>query len=310
MEPAFPDWRPDSRAMNDSASADAGTTEREWVRSSSADWADPLSGRVPYVELKLEHPGLDPTGYGESFFPDAVPYALDGAHRVFYWRPTLDAATDGPASAAGFCATTDTLLTVTDGDPDALDLVSRRDGGTAVVVDGTVGGESTTALLARYSAPTVRIRELSASRLALLADGEEYAVSAGTRRRVPLSERTADRADGDGDAVSVTPELVVRFPGERELHHPAPGAGYRLFPSFGLDLDAVPNPLPIPTANGEVDHAALATSLGVDLSARPYPERVLWQALAYTAFDPHAPTVPRLTQFPDGSLGLESDATE
>lgn len=40
------------------------------------------------------------------------------------------------------------------------------------------------------------------------------------------------------------------------------------------------------------------------------PERVLWQALAYTAFDPHAPTVPRLTQFPDGSLGLKSAATE
>lgn len=66
-------------------------------------------------------------------------------------------------------------------------------------------------------------------------------------------------------------------------------------------------PLAVPTANGELDHEALAASLGVDLSARPYPERVLWQAFAYTAFDPHADSVPELWQFPTGHLALSGD---
>ncbi|MFC6729124.1 hypothetical protein ACFQDG_10775, partial [Natronoarchaeum mannanilyticum] len=118
------------------------------------------------------------------------------------------------------------------------------------------------------------------------------------------------RPDADGGHVSVTPELAVRFPGERELHHPASGGGYRLFPSFGLELAAVPSPVPSPTANGELDHATLAASLGVDLSGRPYPERVLWQAFAYEAFDPHADAARRLAQFPDGHVALLSTESD
>lgn len=114
----------------------------------------------------------------------------------------------------------------------------------------------------------------------------------------------SDSADG---ATTVTPELVVRYPGSRELHHPAPGADYRLFPSFGLELDDLPDPVPVPTTAGELDDAALATALGVDLSERPYPERVLWQAFAYTAFDPHSETTPELAQLEDGHLVVRID---
>ncbi|WP_137285742.1 hypothetical protein [Halorussus salinisoli] len=292
--------------MNDTASADGETTEIRWTKSPHTDWPNPMVGTFPYVELKLEHPDLAPTRYGESFFPDAVPYEFDGDHRVFYWRPTLDASTSDRTGWEGICATTDALSVVTESGPHAPDLVSRRGDESEVVVGGTVAGDSTTTLVGSYSVPDVRIRELSASRLELLADGTEYVVPAGTRRRVSLAEQTVERADGDGGTASVTPELVVRFPGERELHHPAPGAEYRLFPSFGLELDTVSRPVPVPTTKGELDYAALATSLGVDLSNRPYPERVLWQAFAYTAFDPHTSPVPRLTQFPTGRLALRT----
>ncbi|WP_226479506.1 hypothetical protein [Natrinema amylolyticum] len=293
------------------------TTAVRWERSPHDEFPAPIVARLPYAELKLEHPDLEPTGYGESFFPDAVPYACDGAHRVFYWRPALRGAgaeTGPPAAWEGVCATPQALLAITATGSNAFDLVSRRDDATAVTVDATVAGESTTALLESYAAPDVRVRDLSESRLRLVAEGTEYAVRAGTRRRISLAERTLERIDGAGDGdgdegpTTATPELVVRFPGQRELHHPALGADYRLFPSFGLDLEAVPNPLPVPTTNGELDHDALAESLELELSGRPYPERVLWQAFAYTAFDPHARAdpAPRLCQFPTGHLGLSA----
>jgi len=294
-----------SDLMTDTPSAKGGTTQIRWERSPSTDWSRPIIEALPYVELQLEHPSLDPSRYGESFFPDAVPYEFEGDHRVFYWRPTLEGETSEQPSQNGVCATTDSLSVVGNDRPHTPALVSRRDADTEIVVDGTVAGDSTTALVSSYSVPDVRIRELSASRLGLLLDGIEYVFSTGSRRRVPLSERTVERADGNG-TVSVTPELAVRFPGERELHHPVPGAEYRLFPSFGLELDTVSNPLPVPTTNGELDYAALAASVGIDLSERPYPERVLWRAFAYTAFDPHSDGGPRLTQFPTGHLGLRT----
>lgn len=292
--------------MSDPTAADGETVPVEWRRAPSDELAPPLVERVPYVELALEHPDLEPTRYGESFFPDAVPYEYDDTHRVFYWRPALGSATRRE-NRAGICATTDDLAVVPAFGECAPELTRSRDGATEVVVDGTIAGDSTRALLDAYSSPNVRIRALSSERLELAAGGDEFAISAGARRRVALAERTVDRPDAD--PVSVTPELAVRFPGERELHHPSPGGEYRLFPSFGLDLDAVPSPVPVPTANGELDHAALAASLGVDLSDRPYPERVLWQAFAYEAFDPYADVSPRIAQFPDGHVALLSSAS-
>jgi len=304
METAFRARGPKFDAMSDTASTDRPDTR--WMKSSHADWPEPVVRTLPYVEIRLEHPGLEPTSYGESFFPDAVPYAVDGTRRVFYWRPTLDAA-PGEQPAAGACATTDSLSVLPAREAQPPALVARRDEGTEVVVSGTVAGDSTTALVDSYAVPDVRIRALSESRLELLADGAEHRLQTGTRRRISLSERTVDRVDDGGRTATVTPELAVRFPGERELHHPAPGGTYRLFPSFGLDLDAVADPVRVPTANGELDHVSLAGALGVDLSTRPYPERVLWQAFAYTAFDPHAETVPRLAQFPTGHIALRTD---
>jgi len=294
--------------MHDSTATDDETVPVEWRRAPSAGLAPPLVERVPYVELALEHPALEPTRFGESFFPDAVPYEHDGTNRVFYWRPVLE-ATSAPKNWAGICATTDDLAVVPASGGCALDQTRSRDGVTEVVVDGTVAGDSTRALVGSYSTPAVRIRTASPTQLELSAAGDELAIAAGTRRRVALAERTVNRPDADGGPTSVTPELAVRFPGERELHHPAPGGEYRLFPSFGLDLDAVPSPVPVPTANGELDHAALAASLGVDLADRPYPERVLWQAFAYEAFDPHADADPTLAQFPDGHVALLSNAS-
>lgn len=282
-------------------------TEIRWERASGADRSAPIVERRPSVELALEHPDLEPTAYGESFFPDAVPYACEGTHRVFYWRPTLEPGSGEPSEWIGVCATPVSLSPITARGSTDFDLVSRRDETTAVIVDGTIAGDSTRALVESYAVPDVRIRALSDSRLELLVEGSAVVVPAGTRRHVPLAERTVNRVDGEDGPTETTPELRVRFPGKRELHHPALGANYRLFPSFGLDLEAVPSPLAVPTANGELDHEALAESLGVDLSDRPYPERVLWQAFAYTAFDPHADSVPVLWQFPTGHLALSGN---
>ncbi|MGQ3413274.1 hypothetical protein ACT4ML_13540 [Natrinema sp. LN54] len=293
--------------MDRSAPDSDRTTDSRWERSSGADRAEPIVERRPYVELALEHPDLEPTAYGDSFFPDAVPYALEGTHRVFYWRPALEPGSGEPSEWSGVCATTESLSPVTARASTDFDLVSRRDETTAVIVDGTIAGDSTRTLVESYAVPDVRIRALSESRLELLVDGTVVVVPAGTRRHVSIGERTVNRVDGGGGPTETSPELFVRFPGERELQHPAIGADYRLFPSFGLDLEAVPSPLAVPTANGELDYEALAASLGVDLSARPYPERVLWQAFAYTAFDPHADSVPALRQFPTGHLALSDD---
>lgn len=298
--------------MSDSVSA-AETTDVEWEYVSHADLPEPIVRRVPYVELKLEHPDLDPSRYGESFFPDAVPYASGDDHRVFYWRPTLGAATSDPSAWAGVCATTDSLSAVTRDESHAPVLVSRQGEereATEIVVEGTIAGDSTTTRVESYAVPDVEIRDLSGPRVELLADEEPHVVSAGERRRASLSERTVELPDRDGGPRSVGPQLVVRFPGERELHHPALGAEYRLFPSFGLELDALPASVAVPRTNGELDYAALAESLGVELSARPYPERVLWQAFAYTAFDPHADAVPRLSQFPTGHLAALSEPSD
>lgn len=289
-------------------STDRVSTNVEWVRSTPRERPEPIVTRTPYAELKLEHPTLEPTGFGESFFPDAVPYGLDGVHRVLYWRHALRGPTVAPSTWAGVCATTNALSVVRASGASDLALVAPTDDGTALVVDGTVAGDSTTARVRDYDVPDVTVQQLSASGLELVADGVSHAVRPDTRRRVSLPERSVEPVGDGGDRTTVVPELVVRVPGERTVHHPAPDGAYRLFPSFGLGLDEVPNPLAVPTANGELDDEALALSLGVDLSARPYPERVLWRAFAYTAFDPHDDTTPRLLQFDSGHLAVPTDA--
>jgi hypothetical protein len=273
----------------------------EWRRIPPDAVSAPIVRSLPYLELKLEHPSLDPSGYGDRFFPDAVPYDLDGTSRVFYWRPAMAPSADESGSWKLVCATPHDLVGFESLPADGPPLVTDGADDTTLVVDGTIAGDTTTARVASYSRPDVSIEGRSAGRIELTVGGDDYGVLAGGRRRIGLPRRRVEPIGGDG-ASTVTPELVVRFPGWRELHHPAPEATYRLFPSFGLDLDEIPNPLAVPTTVDELDETALATELGVDLSRRPYPERVLWQAFAYTAFDPHADITTELTQLASGHL--------
>lgn len=46
--------------------------------------SEPAVETLPYAELKLEHPALEPDRYDESFFPSSVPYEREGTKRVFY----------------------------------------------------------------------------------------------------------------------------------------------------------------------------------------------------------------------------------
>lgn len=288
--------------MIDRSSTDSLPDTIHWRRTAATEVANPLVQRLPYLELKLQHCGIEPMAFAEGFFPDAVPYELDGDNRVFYWRPVLEESGLKPTSWSGIYATTDSLSGASGAAADTVDLVNPRDEATEVVIDGTIAGESTLALLSSYRAPEVVIGEMNGDRVALSVGGQEYIVPAGTRREIQLPERNAVLATEDAKSVTVTPELIVRFPGERTLYHPAPGAECHLFPSFGLDLQEVSTRIDIPTASGDLDHEAMAGTFGVDLSTRPYPERVLWQAFVFTAFDLAAETAPRIAQFDNGLI--------
>ncbi|WP_436925437.1 hypothetical protein [Halosimplex amylolyticum] len=296
--------------MDEATAGDRVPATVEWRAIGPEEVSSPVVRRLPYLELKLEHPALEPSGRGDRFFPDAVPYELEGTARAFYWRPAVAPSTGDPRDWELACATTHELAGI-DVLPAACPaLVTEGASGTTVVVDGTVGGETTTSHVRSYAPPDVRVDTRSDAGIELVVAGSEFRVSTGERRQISLPEQRVEPVDSRDEPVTVAPELVVRYPGRRELHHPAVGATYRLFPSFGLDLDAVPNPLPVPTAADELDDAALATELGVDLSDRPYPERVLWQAFAYTAFDPHAERSPQLTQLASGHIVLRTGALE
>ncbi|WP_225336541.1 hypothetical protein [Halomicrobium urmianum] len=288
--------------MSETDPADGEATTVEWRRLSPDAVASPVVRRLPYLEVKLEHPELEPTAHGGRFVPDAVPYELDGTRRVFYWRSALAPSSAAPSDWELACASTHELVGVDALPSDGPALVTEEADGTTLVVDGTVGGDATTVRVRSYATPNVAVTDWSESGIELTVAGSDYELSAGERHRLSLPERHVEPLDGDRDSVTVTPELVVRYPGRRELHHPARGAGCRLFPSFGLDLDGVPNPLAVPTAAGELDRASLAADLGVDLSGRPYPERVLWQAFAYAAFDPHADATPSVSQLESGRV--------
>ncbi|WP_135820757.1 hypothetical protein [Halostella litorea] len=262
-----------------------GAASVSWQRVPPSALAEPLVVETPLVEVKLEHPGLLAARLGEGFFPDAVPYVADGEPRTVYWRGALPAAGPPPSAWDGVCATTHGLRALAGGTDGLPPLAGDADGGTELVVDGTVGGDSTAAVVRDYDPPAVGVASVGPDAVGVTTPAGRVTVPAGDRKRVELSDRTV--ATADGDRREVTPRLTVRFPGRRTLYHPDRGAGYALFPSFGLDLDAVSNPVEVPTTAGELDDGALAAALGVDLDARPYPERVLWQAFAHAAFDPH-----------------------
>ncbi|WP_226042938.1 hypothetical protein [Natrinema sp. DC36] len=152
-----------------------------------------------------------------------------------------------------------------------------------------------------YETPNLRIVDVTPDSIRLAVDGDDFEVAAGGRRRIELSPRAVELI-GEDEPEEITPELSVRYPGRREIHHPASNASDRLFPSFDLDLTSLANPLAVPLQNGELDHVALATDLGISLEERPCPERVLWQAFAYTAFDPRRKSVPDIGRTYDDHL--------
>ncbi|AGB32694.1 hypothetical protein C488_08597 [Natrinema pellirubrum DSM 15624] len=291
------------------------TTPISWTRGSQERPA-PLVERVPYVELRLEHPSLEADRFGDAFFPDAIPYEFRGERRVFYWRSVLPPDGPAPADWTGVCATTHGLRALTADGTRSPSLwpqdgtigdgaASGTDAVRELVVDGTVAGDSTVAAVRDYSPPAIAVRATDADAVSLETPAGPLSVPAGERTTVELSSQSV-RSATDGESRTVTPRLRVRYPGQRTLYHPARGADTAVFPSFGLDLETLPNPVPVPTAAGELDDRGLAAALGVDLSERPYPERVLWQAIAYGAFDPHRGAEPRLSQPRDDLLRLEN----
>ncbi|MCD2202266.1 hypothetical protein [Halobacterium sp. KA-6] len=269
----------------------------EWTRASASERCAPVQRKVRYLEVVIEYRGLEATRFGGAFFPDAVPYTCGEAARVFYWRSVLDAATPPASEWDHVCATPYRVQPAREGERVTPALTA--DDGRTVVVEGTVGGDSTEAELAAGVAPEVTVERVAGGEVVVAAAGDCYRVERGERHELPLGEQRVEPPDGE--RATATPVLTVRYPGERTFYHPAVDASYRLFPSFGLDLDNVSHTLNIePGPN--VGEDAVAAALGVDLDSRPYAERVLWQAFVHTAFGDDA--APTLAQFPGGLLAV------
>jgi hypothetical protein len=277
----------------DPASADG----VDWQRAAAEDRRVPVRRAVPYVEAVLEFRDLEPTRYGGAFFPDAVPYSLCGEDRVFYWQPVLDATTPPSGDWAALCATPYRVQPTTT--PGPVDPRLTSDDGQTVLVEGTVGGDATEVDLADPVAHAVTIERIDDDAAVVSASDDHHRIQRGQRAEVWLDATTVRLADGTETAT--TPVLTVRYPGVRAFYHPAIDATYRLFPSFGLDLAEVPRSVDVSTGPN-VDPEAVAEALGLNLSERPYPERVLWQAFVHTAFVGDGP--PTLGQFDDGLFAV------
>jgi hypothetical protein len=285
------------------------TTPVAWHRRDEAAISAPIVRDVPYVEVKLEHPDLEPTGQLDRFYPDGVPYGRGPDARMFFWRPVLQPGGPEPGDWIGAVATTHGLGGIANVPAAIPPLVDDEGSGMTAIVDGTVVGDAQTVLLRRYDTPSVRVTQISSAEVTISIDGTDHSIATGNRRQISLSDRDVTYAD-EGRTTSISPVVSVRYPGVRTLYHPAVGSADRLFPSFGLDLETVPNPIPVPTHGDELNHEALADLLDVDRSDRPYAERVLWQAFAFTAFDPHGETTPSLGQTSDGLLVLAAAEDE
>lgn len=288
---------------NDGTLSDTSATV-DWEYVAPTSFEPPLVWTGPYVECKLEHSALEPTCVGDQFFPDSVPYRTDSEQRIFYWRSRLPDVPPPPDTWTGLCATTHELVSLVHGAVRSPTLFQTCDTGHEVVVDGTIVGDSKTALVSTYPRPDIELRHITEECVEFAVEDEPVLVPAGERKRVELSERTIETQYGT--SVVATAELVVRYPGTWTTYHPAPGGEYHLFPSFDVSLEDVPQPLRVPTRWGELDHEALAADLGIERTAQAYPERVLWQAFAYTAFEPNAVRPAELTQFPTGLIAVRT----
>lgn len=281
------------------------TTSVTWDPVSAPGFEDPLVWTGPFVECKLEHRGLEPTCVGEQFFPDSIPYRTDSEQRIFYWRSRLPDVTTVAETWTALCATTHELVPLTHDETHRPSLFQACASGSELVIDGAIVGDAKTAFVSEYSAPEIDLRYVTGDCAEFVVSGETKLVPVGESDRFELPKQTVETEFGT--PVTTVPHLVVRFPGERTLYHPGSGSDYHLFPSFGLDLDDVPTPLDVPMNHGQLDQEALAEELGVDITSRPYPARILWQAFVFTAFDPTASSPVELTQFPSGKIAVRID---
>lgn len=272
-----------------------------WIQS-HGDLPPPIARELLYVEMKLTHDTLDGNRVGSRFFPAAIPYQYEEEYRVFFWRPFLSECEVASSSWDGLCATTHDLQPIINRAPVSPRLWTRRNDGIEVVVDGTVAGESTSVVLQAYQPPAISIESATPDGIQINVDGTSIHVQSDSQRTVRLSDQIVS-APGTGE-LSLEPKLDVRYPGQRTVYHPNPEMEEAVFPSFGLDIREIPGQIRVPMENGELDHVSLAAKIGVDLTNRPYAERVLWQAFAYQTFDPHRASNPRLSQGKSGLIRL------
>lgn len=156
----------------------------------------PVAEQLRYFELKLEYPDLEPSGHGDRFFPDAIPYELDDVPRVFYRRPALAPSADEPEAWKLACATTHELVGFDSLPVDGPSLVTEGASGTTLVVDGTIAGDATTSYVASYTVPELTVDDRSETEIRSTVNGTEYSVSIGERRRIRLAEQCVQPVSG------------------------------------------------------------------------------------------------------------------
>jgi hypothetical protein len=118
-----------------------------WRAASPASVAPPVERRLPFLELVLEHPDIEPTQVGGSFFADALPYEARGEHRVFYWRFRLPPRCESPERWEGICATPRCLIPLPTDRHIGDEFVDRGERGVRLPVEASVAGESLDALV-------------------------------------------------------------------------------------------------------------------------------------------------------------------
>jgi len=275
-----------------------------WERAPAGSFRDPITVEVPYLELTLEHPGLEPTELGESFFPTRFPtfsMASNGCSTGGTRSPrSIRARPIGVASARRR----------TNWRRSHRGRLTRRRS-TARTESVRRGGRRDRRGATRRQRVCALLR--TASRYGRRHHrggchgrdgGRQLRIPVGDRASISLPERQVTLEEQTNRRRRSRRGCPFGIPASKRSITPIRLPEYRLFPSFDLDLDAG-RPVTIPTSHDELEPIALADTLDVDLVSRPYPERVLWQAFAFEVFDPHRDGCPRLAQYPSGLLAVD-----
>ncbi|MDY7082588.1 MAG: hypothetical protein SXQ77_09345, partial [Halobacteria archaeon] len=121
------------------------TEEVQWDRLRLSSIEPPVCREVEYVELKLEHSGVEPEMMNRDF-PTGVPYTCGSEERVFFWR---EFGHSGNLQNSNYVyATPYELGGISREDSPKLSQVS--DLGGEIVVEGTVAGVSKTVCVDSY----------------------------------------------------------------------------------------------------------------------------------------------------------------